>query len=251
MESSEIIKRLREETGLNRKEFAQHFEIPLRTVEDWEAGRRTPPEYIPRLITYQIRFEKLYSTDNSLLEQEKLKEQRNVNIIKDLKGNKIVLINDIFFKGKRSVSWKDVRAYLKQYVGEFYSIADTDDIIYIGADFPVEYSGSKYTNALKGTNAKAKANAAQGIPELIEIAQGKHYRENKSEKHMRDAKYGWYRYDSRFAIPVFDHNGEVERYNIFHASMLVRYANDGKMYLYDIIDIKKETSNSLESKDST
>ena len=40
-------------------------------------------------------------------------------------------------------------------------------------------------------------------------------------------------------------NGEIDRYNIFHASMLVRHSNDGKMYLYDIIDIKKETSNSL------
>ena len=36
-----------------------------------------------------------------------------------------------------------------------------------------------------------------------------------------------------------------ERYNIFHASMLVRHSNDGKLYLYDVIDIKKETSNSL------
>ena len=35
---------------------------------------------------------------------------------------------------------------------------------------PKEYSGSKYTNSIKGMNAKAKANAATGIPELIEIA---------------------------------------------------------------------------------
>ena len=27
--------------------------------------------------------------------------------------------------------------------------------------------------------------------------------------------------------------------------MLVRHSNDGKIYLYDVIDIKKETSNSL------
>ncbi len=33
---------------------------------------------------------------------------------------------------------------------------------------PKEYTGSKYTNSIKGTNAKAKANAATGIPELIE-----------------------------------------------------------------------------------
>ena len=35
------------------------------------------------------------------------------------------MINDIRFKGKRSVDWKDVREYLKEYVGEFYTIAAT------------------------------------------------------------------------------------------------------------------------------
>ncbi len=97
----------------------------------------------------------------------------------------------------------------------------------------------------KLANAKAKANAATGIPELIEIAVGKHFRKNKEDKHKRDGKNGWYRYDSRFAIPVYGGDGEVERYNVFHASMLIRHSNDGKMYLYDVIDIKKETSNSL------
>ncbi len=31
------------------------------------------------------------------------------------------------------------------------------------------------------------------------------------------------------------------------ASMIIRHANDGKKYLYDVIDIKKETSTPLES----
>ena len=59
MESSKIIKDLRESMGLTRKEFSLHTGIPLRTLEDWEAGRRTPPEYIPRLIAYQLKYEKL------------------------------------------------------------------------------------------------------------------------------------------------------------------------------------------------
>lgn len=63
---------------------------------------------------------------------------------------------------------------------------------------------------------------------------------DKKEKHRRNAKYGWYRYDSRFALPVYDGSGEVERHNIFHASLLIRHASDGRMYLYDIIDIKKK-----------
>ena len=121
-----------------------------------------------------------------------------------------------------------------------------ENVQQIGSDLPNEYSGSKYTHSIKGANAKAKANAAQGIPELIEIAVGKYFRENNEEKHWRNAKYGWYRYDSRFALPVYGETGEIERYNVFHASLIVRHSEDKKLYLYDILDIKKETSNSIE-----
>jgi hypothetical protein len=44
---------------MSRKEFSKHTGIPVRTLEDWEAGRRTPPEYIPRLIAYQLMYEEL------------------------------------------------------------------------------------------------------------------------------------------------------------------------------------------------
>lgn len=37
--------------------------------------------------------------------------ERNVNIVKDVNGNNIVIINDIRFKGKRSIDWDDVKAY--------------------------------------------------------------------------------------------------------------------------------------------
>jgi hypothetical protein len=62
----------------------------------------------------------------------------------------------------------------------------------------------------------------------------------------RNAKYGWYRYDSRFALSVYNETGEIERYNVFHASLIVRHSEDKKLYLYDILDIKKETSNPIE-----
>ncbi|MDD7390138.1 MAG: helix-turn-helix domain-containing protein [Lachnospiraceae bacterium] len=59
MEAADKIRELREKTGMTRKDFALHVGIPLRTVEDWEAGRRKPPEYIPRLIEYQLKYEEL------------------------------------------------------------------------------------------------------------------------------------------------------------------------------------------------
>ena len=173
--------------------------------------------------------------------------KRNVSIIHDAEGNKIVLINDIIFKGKRSVEWADVEKYLRKYVGEFYQIADTKDIIYIGSDLPDEYAGSNYTKHIKGNAAKAKANAAQAIPEMIEIATSKVYEENKKNKHSRHAKNGWYRYDTRFALPVYQENGELDRYNVFSARLLIRHASSGKMYLYDVLEIKKETSKSCQA----
>ncbi len=59
MTIAERITELRESVGENRKEFSKHTGIPIRTLEDWETGRRTPPEYIPRLIAYQLEYEKL------------------------------------------------------------------------------------------------------------------------------------------------------------------------------------------------
>ncbi|MEI3266873.1 MAG: helix-turn-helix domain-containing protein [Frisingicoccus sp.] len=59
MESAKMIRELRESINMSRREFSLHTGIPVRTLEDWEAGRRTPPEYVPRLIAYQLKYEEL------------------------------------------------------------------------------------------------------------------------------------------------------------------------------------------------
>ena len=59
MDTAKMIKELRESTGMSRKEFSEHTGIPVRTLEDWEAARRTPPEYIPRLINFQLKYDEL------------------------------------------------------------------------------------------------------------------------------------------------------------------------------------------------
>ncbi|MDO4620682.1 MAG: hypothetical protein Q4B09_08690 [Lachnospiraceae bacterium] len=166
---------------------------------------------------------------------------RNVNVITDVNGNKIVVINDKIFKGQDKKDWKDVEDYLIQYVGNCYEIDDSSEKIFIDKDFPDEYANSKQRLSLKGANRKAKANAAQGIPELIQIATNPMYEVNRESKHNQDAKYGWYRYVVRFGIPVFDDKtNEIIRYNIFQAKMLVRHSEDGNKYLYDFLAIKKE-----------
>ena len=45
----------REALGLSQKEARATIGAPARTWEDWEAGRRRPPEYIENLIIERLR----------------------------------------------------------------------------------------------------------------------------------------------------------------------------------------------------
>ena len=40
------LKGIREMLDMNRTEFSRYMDIPLRTLEEWEAGRRQMPEYV-------------------------------------------------------------------------------------------------------------------------------------------------------------------------------------------------------------
>ena len=55
---------------------------------------------------------------------------------------------------------------------------------------------------------------------MIEIASNPEYEVNHKEKHSRGAKLGWYRYDTRFALPVFNERGEIDRFNVFNLSLI-------------------------------
>ena len=59
MEAREELRKLRESTGMNRKEFCKYFEIPYMTVTDWELGNRRVPQYLLHLMAYKIQMEKL------------------------------------------------------------------------------------------------------------------------------------------------------------------------------------------------
>ena len=163
---------------------------------------------------------------------------KKVDIIKDADGKSIAVINNLRFKGRRSVDWNVVEDCLKEYIGQCIEIMETSDVVYIGADFPDEFAHSKDTKELRGANMYAKANSSSIIREMIEIATNKSFAENYTQKHSTNAKFGWYRYDTRFAIPVYNDAGELDRYNVFKARILVRHAKDGKLYLYDILKYK-------------
>ncbi len=164
-----------------------------------------------------------------------------IKIIKNEDGKKLVEISEIEFSGKRHIDWDSVETYLMRFIRKQYVIDETGDLIRIGADFPDEYAHSKNREKALGTIGRAKANAAQAIPELIQIATDLRYVANKKEKHVDDAANGWYYYTVRFSLPVMSENEEIKRKNYFRGRMVVRCDAENKLYLYDIADIKKET----------
>lgn len=61
---AETLKATRTEAGWSRPKMVERIGIPLRTIEDWEGKKSTPPEYVQRLVL-----------DRLLLEIEKDKAQ--------------------------------------------------------------------------------------------------------------------------------------------------------------------------------
>jgi DNA-binding transcriptional regulator YiaG len=55
---AEAFIKVRNEAGMNRKDFAEWLGIPYRTMQDWERGISQVPEYVLRLVAYKVMWEK-------------------------------------------------------------------------------------------------------------------------------------------------------------------------------------------------
>ena len=51
------IKEIRALTGLSQANFGKKYNIPLRTIQDWEAGKRKPPIYVVELLEFKVRYD--------------------------------------------------------------------------------------------------------------------------------------------------------------------------------------------------
>ena len=69
-----MFKKIRKLSGLTQAEFSRKYNIPLRTIQDWESERRTPPEYVISLLEKAVN--------------EDIKKQEEIDISNDryLKG---------------------------------------------------------------------------------------------------------------------------------------------------------------------
>lgn len=80
------------------------------------------------------------------------------------------------------------------------------------------------------------------IAELVQsLSEIKHFT-NCDDRHASDAPNGWYRGTVNFSLPITDDKGHIIGKNIFRGRMVIRCNSDNKLYLYDIVTIKKKCS---------
>ena len=59
------LKELRQKSGMTRTQFVNYFEIPYRTVQDWELETRGCPKYLLKLMEYKLKNEGLIEKEEA------------------------------------------------------------------------------------------------------------------------------------------------------------------------------------------
>ena len=181
-------------------------------------------------------------------------EQKNTDVgwtqfmVRNVNGEQVVWIENSGLNNKQLRDYQQIANYIANHVGEVYTIIESGSKVYLGKDLPSEYVHSKYTTYLRNTDKttlKAKNRAIDGFGEMIEIATNRRW-EKTRHTNSKDAAYGMYRYDSKFAFPVKNSDGKNIGVRAYDVELIIRNASDGKKYLYDIVNIKENTANVLE-----
>ena len=180
------------------------------------------------------KWEEAYRTQNNNLD-----ENTHFSVIYNNDGsfNRVKITDNIFENNNNKSITRTIKDYLTEHIGEYADIIESGQRVYLGEDLPGEYAFSKSTRGLTLAQKMAKGRATTGLKEIINNATNRKYSNYKKTKHIIDAKYGFYKYDTKFS---FELNGKEQTYS---GTVLIRNDANGKKYLYDILDIKKIGSN--------
>ncbi len=153
-------------------------------------------------------------------------------------GHDYILIEEPAFSGRTDVTQEEIREYLKDNIGDYYTIIESGQKVMITKQTTKEYAFSGNTRSIKRNNLDAyagKANAASGIDEIVEIASNRRH-EKPNHKNAARAKYGAYRYDTVFAVKVND------AYKAYDAELIILNYENGNKELYDLVITKEDTA---------
>ncbi|MGI6594743.1 MAG: helix-turn-helix domain-containing protein [Christensenellales bacterium] len=178
-----IIREMRTELGDTQSEFAARYNIPFRTIQNWETGVRKPPEYIVELLRQRVQADLINRRTTNLPKYDPTKKnlprRRDfIGSITWLKAVQACLGDDIVFALDQALMCQgNFAGRSDEYVIWVYgadSVTDYNGVVVLGnwiSSYDVESkNGFKYTD-LNRTIADAFANESildmQGITEAV------------------------------------------------------------------------------------
>ena len=151
----------------------------------------------------------------------------------------MIEIEKLYFTNKNRLDWKDVEVEIKNISGSVFNNEKISKEFNIDNKAIDELTHSRYNMKLKGKLRLIKANLLMYLEEIIKDMDNERWKEDIDTKHKNIAKNRWYRYDIHFNYPVRDEQGNYIDKQKYKATVVLRSAEDNKLYLYDNVDIKK------------
>lgn len=194
---------------------------------------------------YEDGLEKLHKDEYSPAGVERERYQA----IKQTPDGQKVVVLDQNVLGQRPNTMKK-ETFIKNYLVDlarnnpdvFARIEENGHKIYLDDNvLPNEYAYSKSAQNAKGEIKNIRERALSNLDEIIEVGSNRRFEGNRKEnlqpKRADKKRGGMYKYDTKIAIP-----GENGMESFYDATVLIRYDQNGKRYLYDIVGIKKDGS---------
>ncbi len=178
-----MIREMRTELGDTQSEFAARYNIPFRTIQNWETGVRKPPAYIIELLSQRVRSDLANRRTVNLPEYDpkkrELPKRRDfIGSVAWLKAVQACLGEDVVFALDQALMCQgNFGGRSDEYVVWVYgndTVTDYNGVIVLGnrvSPYDVESkNGLRYTN-LSRTISDAFANESildmQGITEAV------------------------------------------------------------------------------------
>ena len=127
------IKNMRIRMGMSQSQFANYIGIPVRTLQEWEQGKRTPPSYIVKMVHNIMR-----------LEDEKKKEFAKKKYLVEQYTEKDYTMDQLIqiYTQKMGTSRKD--GVILEFITQKPLFDENGKIIGITTDFPAELNVYTY-----------------------------------------------------------------------------------------------------------
>ena len=194
---------------------------------------------------YEDGLEKLHKDEYSPAGVER---ERYQAIKQTPDGQKVVVLDQNVLDQRPNTMKKET--FIKNYLVDlarnnpdvFARIEENGHKIYLDDNvLPNEYAYSKSAQNAKGEIKNIRERALSNLDEIIEVGSNRRFEGNRKEnlqpKRADKKRGGMYKYDTKIAIP-----GENGMESFYDATVLIRYDQNGKRYLYDIVGIKKDGS---------